>query len=65
MVKRLSVPPCDARQLANWVKPKVYNGRAWLEYAYSILLANFFAASSSAARKYVRYISELTGANCL
>ncbi len=56
--KRLSVPPCDARQLAN-CEPIYTDVRGWNTPTHS---ARTFSQLPPAARKYVRYISELTGA---
>ena len=56
--KRLSVPPCDARQLAN-CEPIYTDMRGWNTPTHS---ARTFSQLPPAARKYVRYISELTGA---
>jgi len=55
--KRLDVPPCDATQLANC--ELVYEEvPGWNT---SIHAARKFSQLPAAARKYVRYISELTG----
>src|SRR5437763_6339630 len=56
--KRLDVPPCDATQLANCV-PVYEDVASWHR---SIHTARKFSQLPSAARKYVRYISELAGA---
>src|SRR3989449_6578570 len=56
--KRLDVPPCDASQLAN-CEPIYKQVRGWNTPTHS---ARKFSQLPSAARKYVRYISELTGA---
>ncbi len=56
--KRLSVPPCDARQLAN-CEPIYTDMRGWNTPTHS---ARTFSQLPPAARKYVRCISELTGA---
>ncbi|HYK24368.1 MAG TPA: adenylosuccinate synthetase, partial [Candidatus Acidoferrum sp.] len=56
--KRLGVPPCDARQLAN-CEPVYTEVRGWNMPTHS---ARTFSELPPAARKYVRYISELTGA---
>ena len=56
--KRLSVPPCDARQLAN-CEPIYTDMRGWNKPTHS---ARTFSQLPPAARKYVGYISELTGA---
>lgn len=56
--KRLTVPPCDASQLAN-CEPVYEEVRGWNR---SIHAARKFSELPAAARKYVRYISELTGA---
>jgi adenylosuccinate synthase len=56
--KRLAVPPCDARQLAN-CEPIYADVRGWNTPTHS---ARTFSQLPPAARKYVRYISELTGA---
>src|SRR5437773_2627208 len=55
---RLDVPPCDATQLAN-CDPVDEGAAGWKT---SIHAARKFSQLPSAARKYVRYISELTGA---
>ncbi len=55
--KRLDVPPCDASQLAN-CEPVYEEVRGWNASTHS---ARTFSHLPSAARKYVRYISELTG----
>src|SRR5881396_3342559 len=55
--KRLDVPPCDASQLAN-CEPVYEEVRGWNASTHS---ARTFSQLPSAARKYVRYISELTG----
>ena len=55
--KRLDVPPCDASQLAN-CEPVYEEVRGWNASTHS---ARKFSQLPSAARKYVRYISELTG----
>ena len=56
--KRLDVPPCDACQLAN-CEPVYEEVRGWNT---STRAARTFSQLPAAARKYVRYISELTGA---
>jgi len=56
--KRLDVPPCDADQLAN-CEPVYEELPGWNTSTHS---ARRFAQLPGAARKYVRYISELTGA---
>ena len=56
--KPLDVPPCDASQLAN-CEPVYEQVRGWNTPTHS---ARKFSQLPSAARKYVRYISELTGA---
>jgi adenylosuccinate synthase len=56
--KRLDVPPCDANQLAN-CEPIYEEVPGWNT---SIHAARKFSQLPSAARKYIRYISELTGA---
>src|SRR5213594_3664047 len=56
--KRLDVPPCDAGQLAN-CEPVYEEMRGWNAPTHS---ARKFSQLPSAARKYVKYISELTGA---
>ena len=56
--KRLDVPPCDASQLAN-CEPVYEEVRGWNACTHA---ARKFSQLPSAARKYVRYISELTGA---
>ena len=56
--KRLHVPPCDASQLGN-CEPVYKEVPGWKT---SIHTARQFSQLPSAARKYVRYISELTGA---
>src|SRR6187399_860276 len=56
--KRLDVPPCDATQLANC--ETVYEEVAG--WNTSLHTARKFSQLPSAARKYVRYISDLTGA---
>jgi adenylosuccinate synthase len=56
--KRLDVPPCDATQLAN-CEPVYEEVAGWNT---SIHTARKFSQLPSAARKYVRYISELAGA---
>src|SRR5213593_1904628 len=55
--KRLDVPPCDASQLAN-CEPIYKEVRGWNAPTDA---ARTFSQLPSAARKYVRYISELTG----
>ena len=55
--KRLDVPPCDASQLAN-CEPVYEEVRGWNASTHA---ARKFSQLPSAARKYVRYISELTG----
>jgi adenylosuccinate synthase len=56
--KRLNVPPCDANQLAN-CEPIYEEVPGWKT---SIHAARKFSQLPSAARRYVRCISELTGA---
>src|SRR5881396_2179798 len=56
--KRLDVPPCDAGQLAN-CEPVYEEVRGWNASTHA---ARSFSQLSPTARKYVRYISELTGA---
>jgi adenylosuccinate synthase len=56
--KRLGVPPSDARQLAN-CEPIYTEMRGWNSPTHS---ARTFSQLPPAARKYVKYISELTGA---
>jgi adenylosuccinate synthase len=56
--KRLDVPPCDATQLAN-CEPVYEEVPGWNT---SINTARKFSQLPSAAKKYVRYISELAGA---
>lgn len=56
--KRLDVPPCDAAQLAN-CEPIYEEVRGWSRSTRS---ARKFAQLPSVARKYVKYISNLTGA---
>ena len=56
--KPLDVPPCDASQLAN-CEPVYEEMRGWNTPTHS---ARKFSQLPSAARKYVKYISELTGA---
>src|ERR1700757_1892116 len=56
--KLLDVPPCDASQLAN-CEPIYTDVRGWNTPTHS---ARTFSKLPPAARKYVRYISELTGA---
>src|SRR6516225_6790145 len=56
--KRLDVPPCDAGQLAN-CEPIYKEVRGWNTSTHR---ARKFSQLPSAARKYVRYISELTEA---
>jgi adenylosuccinate synthase len=56
--KPLDVPPCDASQLAN-CEPVYEEMRGWNAPTNS---ARKFSQLPSAARKYVKYISELTGA---
>src|SRR5262252_3269406 len=56
--KRLDVPPCDAIQLAN-CEPVYEEMPGWNK---SIHAARKFSQLPLAARKYVKYISELTGA---
>lgn len=55
--KRFDVPPCDASQLAN-CEPVYEEVRGWNASTPS---ARKFSQLPLAARKYVRYISELTG----
>jgi adenylosuccinate synthase len=55
--KRLDVPPCDAGQLAN-CEPIYKEVRGWNTSTHA---ARKFSELPSAARKYVRYICELTG----
>jgi adenylosuccinate synthase len=56
--KRLDVPPCDASQLAN-CEPIYEEMRGWNAPTRA---ARRFSQLPPAARKYVRYISKLTGA---
>jgi len=56
--KRLDVPPCDASQLAN-CEPVYEEVRGWNASTHA---SRKFLQLPSAARKYLRYISELTGA---
>ena len=56
--KRLDVPPCDAGQLAN-CEPVYEEVRGWNASTHA---ARSFSQLPPTARKYVRYISELTGA---
>ena len=56
--KRLSVPPCDARQLAN-CEPVYKKMRGWKNSTQS---ARKFSQLPPAAKEYVKYISTLTGA---
>ena len=56
--KRLNVPPSDAMQLAN-CKPVYKQVRGWNKSTRS---ARKFSQLPSAAQNYVRYISEITGA---
>jgi adenylosuccinate synthase len=56
--KRLDVPPCDAAQLAN-CEPVYEEVRGWGTSTHS---SRKFSQLPSAARKYVKYISKLTGA---
>lgn len=56
--KRLDVPPCDATQLAN-CEPVYEEVSGWNRSTHSALK---FSQLPSAARKYVKYISKLTGA---
>src|SRR2546429_5609119 len=56
--KRLDVPPCDAGQLAN-CEPVYEEARGWNASTHA---ARSFSQLPPTARKYVRYISELTGA---
>jgi adenylosuccinate synthase len=56
--KRLDVPPCDATQLAN-CQPVYEEVHGWNTSTHS---ARKLSQLPSAARKYVKYISKLTGA---
>ena len=56
--KRLDVPPCDAAQLDN-CEPVYKEMRGWNQSTQS---ARKLSQLASAARDYVKYISELTGA---
>jgi adenylosuccinate synthase len=56
--KRLDVPPCDATQLAN-CKPIYEEVSGWKRSTHS---ARKFSQLPLAARKYIKYISKLTGA---
>jgi len=56
--KRLQVPPCDATQLAN-CEPIYQNVRGWKQSTHS---ARKMSDLPAAARRYVKYIAELTGA---
>jgi adenylosuccinate synthase len=55
--KRLDVPPCDATQLAN-CEPVYEEVAGWNTSLHTV---RKFSQLPSAARKYVRYLSELTG----
>src|SRR5467141_5281961 len=59
--KRLDVPPSDASQLAN-CEPIYADVRGWNTVTH---LAKKFSQLPLAARKYVKYISELTGEKML
>jgi adenylosuccinate synthase len=56
--RRLDVPPCDAAQLAN-CEPVYEEVSGWKRSTHS---ARKFSQLPSAARKYIKYISKLTGA---
>ena len=56
--KRLDVPPCDAAQLDN-CEPVYENVRGWNKSTHS---ARKLSQLPSAARDYVKRISQLTGA---
>ena len=56
--KRLDVPPCDATQLAN-CEPVYEEVRGWKRATHS---ARKLSQLPSTARKYIKYISKLTGA---
>jgi adenylosuccinate synthase len=56
--KRLDVPPCDAAQLAI-CEPVYEEMGGWKRSTHS---ARKFSQLPSAARKYIKYISKLTGA---
>src|ERR1043166_3431596 len=56
--KRLDVPPCDAAQLDN-CEPVYKEIRGWNQSTHS---ARTLSQLPAAAKDYVRYISELTGA---
>ena len=56
--RRLDVPPCDAAQLAN-CEPVYEEVSGWKRSTHS---ARKFSQLPLAARKYIRYISKLTGA---
>ena len=56
--KRLDVPPCDATQLAN-CEPVYEEMHGWNTSTHS---ARKLSQLPSVARKYVKYISKLTGA---
>jgi len=56
--RRLDVLPCDATQLAN-CKPVYEEVRGWRKSTHS---ARKFSQLPLAARKYIKYISKLTGA---
>ena len=56
--RRLDVPPCDAAQLAN-CEPVYEEVSGWKRSTHS---ARKLSQLPSAARKYIRYISKLTGA---
>ena len=56
--KRLDVPPCDATQLAN-CEPVYEEVSGWKRSTHSV---RKFAQLPSTARKYIKYISNLTGA---
>jgi adenylosuccinate synthase len=55
--KRLDVPPCDASQLTN-CEPIYEEMPGWNTSTHA---ARKFSQLPPAARKYVKYISELTG----
>jgi adenylosuccinate synthase len=56
--RRLNVPPCDATQLAN-CEPVYEEMSGWKRSTHS---ARKFSQLPSSARKYIKYISKLTGA---
>jgi adenylosuccinate synthase len=56
--RRLDVPPCDAAQLAN-CKPVYEEISGWKRSTHSV---RKLSQLPSAAKKYIKYISKLTGA---